>query len=81
MIKTRVFEPSMGKHQDLSDLAQAMGISVAHLYRVHKGKRSINQKFIVGAMRAFPGDKLDGLFYLLLEPDGVAARLKATSNR
>ncbi|GAI30734.1 unnamed protein product, partial [marine sediment metagenome] len=29
-----------------------------------KGERRINGKFIVGAVKAFPGYKLDGLFYV-----------------
>jgi len=41
-----------------------MGISVSQIYRVQQGKRRINEKFIVGAMRAFPGLKFDDLFYL-----------------
>lgn len=45
-----------------------MGISVSQVYRVKEGKRNINQKFIIGALKAFPGYKLDGLFYLAPEP-------------
>ncbi|MFC2045263.1 hypothetical protein ACFLUH_01105 [Chloroflexota bacterium] len=41
-----------------------MGISVSQIYRVRKGKRSINEKFIIGAVKAFPNHKLDELFYL-----------------
>jgi len=41
-----------------------MGISVSQIYRVRQGKRQINQKFIVGAIKAFPDCKLDELFYL-----------------
>ena len=48
----------------MCELARAMGISVSQIYRVRNGERSINQKFIIGAMRAFPGYDLDGLFYL-----------------
>jgi len=77
MLKTKVFELSMEKHNNLSELAQAMGISVAHIYRVRGGKRGINQKFIIGAMRAFPGYKLDDLFYLPLNVQ-IAAQLSQT---
>jgi excisionase family DNA binding protein len=77
MIKTRVFELSMEKHENLSGLAQAMGISVAHIYRVRGGKRGINQKFIIGAMRASPGYKLDDLFYLPLNVQ-IAAQSSRT---
>jgi len=67
-LKTRVFELSSGKYANLSDLARAMGISLAQIYRVRDGKRDIGEKFIIGAVKAFPGYKLDDLFYVL--PDG-----------
>ena len=66
-IRTRVFELSSGKYNNLSELAQAMRISVSQVYRVREGKRPINEKFIMGAIRAFPGYKLDDLFYLALD--------------
>jgi len=44
-----------------------MGLSVSQVYRVREGTRSINQKFIIGAKRAFPELKLDELFYLDFE--------------
>jgi hypothetical protein len=37
---------------------------VSQVYRVREGKRGINQKFIIGAKRAFPDYGLDDLFYL-----------------
>lgn len=77
MIKARVFELAMEKHKNLSELAQAMGIAVAHIYRVRVGKRGINQKFIIGAMRASPGYKLDDLFYLPLNVQ-IAAQSSQT---
>ena len=52
-----------GKYQNLSDLARAMGLSVSQVYRVREGKRGINEKFIVGAKKAFPDSRLDELFY------------------
>jgi excisionase family DNA binding protein len=64
-LKTRVFELSNGKYKNLSELAQAMGISASHVYRVKQGKRGINEKFIIGAVKAFPGYKLDDLFYVV----------------
>ena len=73
IIRTNIFELGNGKYKNLSELAQAMGISVSQVYRVREGKRSINQKFIVGAIKAFPGHKLSDLFYLAPEP---AAREK-----
>ncbi len=44
-----------------------MEISVSQIYRVREGKRRINQKFIVGAIKAFPNYGLDDLFYLVPE--------------
>lgn len=67
IIKTRVFELCNGKYGNLSELAQAMGISVSQVYRVRDGKRNINQKFLIGAIKAFPEHKLDDLFYFTTE--------------
>ena len=79
-IKTKVFELYDGRYRNLSELAGAMGISVSQIYRVYQGKRNINQKFVIGAMKAFPGYKLDDLFYLAAEPASVStARIKATT--
>lgn len=63
-LKTKVFELSDGKYSSLSELARAMGISVSQVYRVKGGKRPINQKFIIGATKAFPEYKLEDLFYI-----------------
>ena len=63
IIKTRVFEMANGKYHNLSDLARAMGLSVSQVYRVREGKRGINEKFIIGAKKAFPDSRLDELFY------------------
>ena len=68
IIRTRIFELCNGKYRNLSELAQTMGLSVSQIYRVREGKRSINQKFIVGAKKAFPNYRLDELFYLDSEP-------------
>jgi len=64
VLKTRIFELCNRNYKNLSELARAMEISISQLYRVREGKRPINQKFIVGATKAFPGHKLDDLFYL-----------------
>ena len=64
LIKTRIFELSDHRYKNLSELASAMEISVSQIYRVRDGKRRINQKFIIGAMKAFPDYNLDMLFYL-----------------
>ena len=66
-LKTRVFELYKGKYRSLPELAWVMGISVGYIYKVRQGKRNINQKFIIGAIKAFPGYKLDDLFYVIPE--------------
>jgi len=66
-LKTKVFELCKEKTITLPELARAMGISVSQVYRVKQGKRPVNQKFIIGAIKAFPGYKLDDLFYVAAE--------------
>ena len=56
---TRVFELYKGRYRNLVELAQPMGISQDLIYRVRKGERGINQKFILGATKAFPEYKLE----------------------
>ena len=72
IVKTRVFELCNGRYRNLSDLAESMGISVGQIYRMCEGTRSINQKFIVGTVKAFPAHRLDELFYLV--PDSKEGR-------
>ena len=67
IIKTRVFQLCNGRYRNLTELAGTMGLSISQVYRVREGKRRINQKFIVGAIMAFPGCKFDELFYLAPE--------------
>ena len=62
-LNTRVFELHNGRYRTLAELAQVMEISQDLIYRVRKGERGINQRFI-GATKAFPGYKLDDLFYV-----------------
>ena len=64
IIRTRIFELCDGNYRNLSELAHVMGVSVSQVYRFREGKRQINQKFIIGAKRAFPERGLDELFYL-----------------
>lgn len=72
MLKTRVFELYHTKYNNLSELAQAMGISVSQVYRVRNGMRKINQKFVIGAVKAFAEYGLEELFYLAPEsPTGT----------
>ena len=66
-LKTRVFELYKRKYRSLPELAQVMGISAGHIYKVRQGKRGINQKFIIGAIKAFPEYKFDDLFYIAVE--------------
>jgi len=63
-LRTRVFELCNDKYSSLTELARAMGISVSQVYRVRQGKRTINEKFIIGAAKAFPEYKLGDLFYV-----------------
>jgi len=63
-LKTRIFELCNGKYPNLVELAQTMEISQDLIYRVKKGERGIHERFIVGATKAFPGYKLDDLFYV-----------------
>ncbi len=63
-LKTRVFELCDGKYRNLAELARTMGISNDLIYRVRRGDRSISGRFILGATKAFPGYKLDDLFYV-----------------
>ena len=67
ILKTRVFTLCVRNYKNLSELARAMEISVSQVYRVLEGKRNINRKFIIGAMKAFPGYKFDDLFYFVAE--------------
>ena len=63
IIKTRVFELAQGKYHNLSDLAKVMELSISQVYRVRVGKRGINEKFLIGAKKAFPENRIDELFY------------------
>jgi hypothetical protein len=79
IIKTRVFDMANGKYHNLSDLARAMGLSVSQVYRVREGKRGINEKFIIGAKKAFPESRLDELFYFTTgQSSGNLAEASAT---
>jgi DNA-binding Xre family transcriptional regulator len=82
LLKTRVFDLCPGRYKNLTELAQAMGISVSQVYRVQEGKRNINCKFIIGAIKAFPGCSFDDLFYFVPEvPVGKDTRTVAVGSR
>lgn len=80
IIKTRIFEMANSKFSNLSGLAKAMGLSVSQIYRVREGKRGINEKFIVGAKKAFPDSRLDELFYFEEEPARELAEAPAIAD-
>lgn len=65
LIQTRIFDIADRKYPNLATMAAAMGISVSQVYRVRGGSRGINQKFIVGAVAAFPDYSLNDLFYII----------------
>ncbi len=63
-LKTRVFELCNGKYRNVAELAHTTGVSYDLIYRVRRGERGIHGRFIIGATKAFPGYKLDDLFYV-----------------
>ena len=63
-LKTRVFEFYNGKYANVNELAQVLGLSVSEIYRVRQGRRPVSIRFIIGALKAFPGYKFDDLFYI-----------------
>jgi excisionase family DNA binding protein len=67
-LETRVFELCKGKYKNIKELARNMGVSWQYVYQVRQGRRGPSQKFVVGAVKAFPEYKLDDLFYVV--PDG-----------
>lgn len=80
---TVVFDLCPNHYRNLSELSAAMGISVSEVCRVRNGKRNINQKFIVGALRAFPQFSLDTLFYIVpdLPADDTTSPTDATLDK
>ncbi len=73
-LKTKVFELGSGRYGNLSQMAQAMGMSASHIYRVRRGERRISEKFIIGAMKAFPEYEFNDLFYFASEGERVSSR-------
>lgn len=49
-----------------------MGISASHIYRVRRDERRINEKFIAGAIQAFPEYGFNDLFYFTSEEERVS---------
>ncbi len=81
MVKTRVFELCEGKYGNLTELAREMGISASQLYRVREGKRRINEKFILGAVKAFPQCRFSDLFYIARDNDSGETAITITYRR
>jgi hypothetical protein len=67
LVRAKNLELSDEHYSNLSELTEAMGISVSQVYRVKKDKRRINRKSIVGAVKAFFGRRPDDFFYLAAE--------------
>jgi hypothetical protein len=63
-LKTKIFELCPHHYNSLAEMAAAMGISLSQVYRVMHGQRHINEKFILGAVKAFPRYGLEELFYV-----------------
>ncbi len=70
-LNTRVFKLYKERYRSITELAWAMEISAGYIYKVRQGKRNINQKFIIGAIKAFPGYNLNDLFYVYSEVQPV----------
>ncbi len=82
LLKTRIFGLWPERYKNLTELAEAMEISVSQVYRVQEGKRNINCKFIIGAIKAFPGCSFDDLFYFVPEvPVGKDSRAAVVGSR
>lgn len=71
-LKTRIFE--LDPSRSLPTLATILGLSVSQVYRVKQGTRRINEKFIIGALTAFPEYKFEDLFYTEQEDELYASR-------
>jgi len=80
-LNTRVFALYKRKYKNLLELARAMAISTGQIYKMKQGKRGINQKFIIGATKAFPRYNLDDLFYVDSEGQPVKSSNKLSEFR
>ena len=69
ILKTYIFNYAGERYRSMAELAEAMGISVSQVYKVKRGNRSINNRFIIGAAKAFPDKNLGNLFYLSINED------------
>jgi len=62
-LKTRIVDLCENKHKNINEICQTMNISKNQLYGTHQGKYRIDQKFIIGALKAFPENNIGDLFY------------------
>lgn len=55
-----------------------MGVSRTLLYRMRQGRHNITQNFVLGAAKAFPGCRLEDLFYLTTnrQAEGITGPLR-----
>jgi hypothetical protein len=58
-----------------------MGISTSQVYRVREGKRNVNQKFIIGAVKAFPECRFSDLFYVAPDSQSEGTTVTITYRR
>ena len=74
-LRTRVFELYDRQNKSLPELAQAMKIPVSQVNQVYRGSGSVNQKFIIGAIPAFPNHEFDDLFYFDKPPSYLKSQV------
>ncbi len=63
VLRTLIFELCAGKYGGLPELARAMEVPAPQIDGVRQGKRDIDEKFIIGAIKAFPEYGIGHLFY------------------
>jgi len=61
-LRTRLFD--LEREYDMAELASALRLSLSEVYRIRQGKRKMGEKFIIGALTAFPEYKFEELFYI-----------------
>lgn len=60
-LRTRLFDL---EKDNMTELASILGLSTSQVCRIRHGERGINERFIVGALTAFPKYKFEDLFYI-----------------
>lgn len=61
-IRTRLFD--LREDLNVSQLASKVGLSISEVSRLKRGERRIAEKFIIGALTAFPEYKFEEMFYI-----------------